>query len=124
MENSKRILVAEDEPGLRMVVESELTRAGYEVGTVNNGLDAISKLSKEKFDLAILDILLPGKSGLEVLQFIRHRRLATRVIMLAGMEGISAAIKAIKLGADDYLPKPFDAQYLLTSIRTVLKQRR
>lgn len=124
MENSKRILVVEDEPGLRMVVESEIARAGYDVVSVNNGLDAIAKLSKEKFDLAILDVILPGKSGLEVLKFMRERHLTTRVIMLAGMEGISIAIKAVKLGAVDYIPKPFDAAYLLTSIRTVLKQRR
>ena len=124
MENSKRILVVEDEQGLRMVVESEIVRAGYEVVSVSNGLDAIARLSKEKFDLAILDVILPGKSGLEVLQFMRERRLPTRVIMLAGMDGLSIAIKAVKLGADDYLPKPFDAGYLLTSIRTVLKQRR
>lgn len=124
MENSKRILVVEDEPGLRMVVESEVARAGYDVGSVSNGLDAIAKLSKEKFDLTILDVTLPGKSGLEVLKFIRERHLATRVIMLTGMEGLPIAIKAVKLGADDYIPKPFDAAYLLTSIRTVLKQRR
>ncbi len=107
-----------------MVLESEIARAGYDVGSVNNGIDGIARLSKEKFDLAILDVMLPGKTGLEVLKFIRERHLATRVIMLAGMEGMTIAIKALKLGADDYLPKPFDAQYLLTSIRTVLKQRR
>ncbi|MEO8167922.1 MAG: response regulator [bacterium] len=123
MENSKRVLVVEDEQGLRMVVESEIVRAGYDVVSVSNGLDAIATLSKEQFDLAILDVALPGKSGLEVLHYIRERRLRTRVIMLAGMEGISIAIKAVKLGADDYIPKPFDAGYLLASVRTVLRQR-
>ena len=121
MEASKHILIVEDEPGLRMVVESEIARAGFAVTSVNNGLDAMAKLSKERFDLAILDVTLPGKSGMEVLQFIRNRRLQTRVIMLTGMEGLSVAIKAVKLGADDYIPKPFDAEYLLMSIRTVLK---
>ncbi len=124
MENSKRILVAEDEPGLRMVVESEIVRAGYDVVSANNGLDAIARLSKEKFDLTILDVSLPGKTGLEVLRFIREKQIGTRVIMLAGMEEISAAIKAVKMGADDYIPKPFDAEYLLTLVRTVLKKRR
>ena len=121
MENSKRILVAEDEPGLRMVIESEIARAGFDVGSVTNGLDAIAKLSKEKFDLTILDVALPGKTGLEVLRFIREKHISTRVIMLTGMESISVAIKAVKLGADDYIPKPFDAEYLLTLVRTVLK---
>ncbi len=124
METGKRILVVEDEPGLRMVVESEIARAGFDVVSVANGLDAITKLSKEKFDLAILDVTLPGKSGIEILQFIHEKRINTRVIMLTGMEGLSVAIKAVKLGADDYIPKPFDAEYLLTSVRTVLTMRR
>lgn len=123
-ERSRRILLVEDEQGLRMVVESELARAGYSVEAIGNGLDAIARLSKERFDLAILDVTLPGKSGLEVLQFIRDRQMRTRVIMITGMEGLSVAIKAVKLGADDYIPKPFDAEYLLTSVRTVLKPRR
>lgn len=123
-EKPKRILVVEDEQGLRMVVESEIARAGYDVASVLNGLDAIARLSKDKFDLAILDVTLPGKSGIEVLQFIRDRRMSTKVIMLTGMEGLSVAIKAVKLGADDYIPKPFDAEYLLTSIKMVLKRRR
>ncbi|MEK7250480.1 MAG: response regulator, partial [Bacteroidota bacterium] len=107
-EKPKRILVVEDEPGLRMVVESEIARAGYDVQSVVNGLDAIARLSKDKFDLAILDVTLPGKSGIEVLQFIRDRRMPTKVIMITGMEGLSVAIKAVKLGANDYIPKPFD----------------
>ncbi|MDL1892443.1 response regulator [Sphingobacteriales bacterium CHB3] len=121
---SKRILLVEDEQGLRMVVESELTRAGYSIEAIGNGLDAIARLSKERFDLAILDVTLPGKSGIEVLQFIRDRQMRTRVIMITGMEGLSLAIKAVKRGADDYIPKPFDAEYLLTSVRTVLKPKR
>ncbi|MBI5474017.1 MAG: response regulator [Ignavibacteriae bacterium] len=124
METGKRILVVEDEPGLRMVVESEIARSGYDVVSVANGLDAIAKLSKEKFDLAILDVTLPGKSGIEILQFIHEKRINTRVIMLTGMEGLSVAIKAVKLGADDYIPKPFDAEYLLTSVRTVLRLKK
>lgn len=123
-EKPKRILVVEDEQGLRMVVESELQRAGYDVASTTNGLDAIARLSREKFDLAVLDVTLPGKSGIEVLQFIRDRQMPTKVIMVTGMEGLSVAIKAVKLGANDYIPKPFDAEYLLTSIKMVLKQRR
>jgi len=123
-DRAKKVLLVEDEQGLRMVVESELQRAGYDVHAIANGLDAIAKLSRDRFDLAVLDVTLPGKSGIEVLQFIRDRRMSTKVIMLTGMEGLSIAIKAVKLGADDYIPKPFDAEYLLTSIKMVLKQRR
>ncbi|MBX2990424.1 MAG: response regulator [Bacteroidetes bacterium] len=123
-ESSRRILLVEDEQGLRMVVESELARAGYSVEVLGNGLDAIARLSKERFDLAILDVALPGKSGLEVLQFIRDRQMRTRVIMITGIEGLSAAIKAMKRGASDYIPTPFDAEYLLSSVKAVLREKR
>jgi DNA-binding response OmpR family regulator len=123
-EKPKKILVVEDEQGLRLVVESEVARAGYDVESVGSGLDAIARLSKERFDLAILDVTLPGKSGLEVLQYIRERQMRTRVIMITGMEGLSVATKAVKLGADDYIPKPFDAEYLLSSVRAVLREKR
>jgi two-component system, OmpR family, response regulator len=123
-EKVSRLLVVEDEPGLRMVVQSELQRAGYEVDALTSGLEAIARLSKERYDLVVLDVTLPGKSGIEVLQYIRDKRMPTRVIMMTGMEGLSVAIKAVKLGADDYIPKPFDAEYLLTSIKMVLRQRR
>lgn len=120
----KKILIVEDEQGLRMLVESEIARAGYDVASVGSGTDAIARLSKEKFDLAILDVTLPGRSGLEILQYIRERHMRTRVIMITGMEGLSVAIKAVKLGADDYIPKPFDSEYLLTAVKNVLRAGR
>ncbi len=122
-EKQKRILVVEDEPALRIVVESEISRAGYAVESLSNGLDAIARLSRDKFDLAILDINLPGKTGIEVLQFIRDKHIPTRVLMITGFDTLPLAIKAVRMGADDYIPKPFDGGYLVTSIRTVLRQK-
>ncbi len=122
-EKQKRILIVEQEPGLRMVVESEIARAGYAVESISNGLDAIARLSRDKFDLAILDVNLPGKSGVEVLRFIRDKQLPTRVLMITGFDTLSTAIKAVRMGADDYVPKPFDGGYLLTMVRTVLRQK-
>jgi DNA-binding response OmpR family regulator len=122
-EKQKRILVVEDEPALRIVMESEIARAGYAVESIANGLDAITRLSRDKFDLAILDINLPGKSGIEVLQFIRDKRLPTRTLMITGFDTLSTAIKAVRMGADDYIPKPFDGGYLVASVRTVLRKR-
>lgn len=121
-EKQKRVLVVEDEPGLRMVVESEIARAGYAVESISNGLDAIARLSKEKFDLVIVNVNLPGKSGMEVLQYIREKRLPTRVLMITGIDTLPIAIKAVRHGADDYIPKPFDAAYLLSMVRTVLRR--
>ena len=120
-EISKKVLVVEDEPGLRMIVESELTRAGYHVEAISSGVEAIAFLLRNRYDLAILDIALPGKSGIELLQFIRDRNMPTRVILLTTMEGLPAAIKAVRLGADDYVPRPFDAEYLLNAVRMVLR---
>lgn len=121
-EKQKRILVVEDEPALRIVMESEIARAGYAVESISNGLDAIARLSRDKFDLAILDINLPGKTGIEVLQFIRDKRLPTRTLMITGFDTLSTAIKAVRMGADDYVPKPFDGGYLVACVRTVLRK--
>ncbi len=121
-EKQKRILVVEDEPALRIVMESEIARAGYAVESISNGLDAIARLSRDKFDLAILDITLPGKTGIEVLQFIRDKRLPTRTLMITGFDTLSTAIKAVRMGADDYVPKPFDGGYLVACVRTVLRK--
>lgn len=122
-EGQQRILLVDDEPGLRMVVESEIARAGYAIESISNGLEAIARLSKDRFDLAILNVNLPGKSGIEVLQFIRERQLPTRVLMITGLETLPLAIKAVRMGANDYIPKPFDGGYLLTAVRTVLRQK-
>jgi DNA-binding response OmpR family regulator len=123
-ELKKRILVVEEDLGLRMVIESELVRAGYHVELVASGIEAIAKLSKDRYDLAIFDALLPGKSGLELLQFVRDRRMQTRVIVLTGMDALSTANRAMKLGADDFIPKPFDAEYLLHAVKMALWQKR
>ncbi|HXG00336.1 MAG TPA: response regulator [Bacteroidota bacterium] len=122
-ERQQKILVVDEEPGLRLVVESEVARAGYAVQCLSNGLDAISRLSKERFDLAILGINLPEKSGLEVLKYIREKHLPTRVLMITGFDTLPAAIKAVRMGADDFIPKPFDGGYLLTVVRNVLKHK-
>lgn len=120
---AKRILVVEEEPGLRMVVQSELQRAGYHVDALASGNDATARLSRERYDLVVLNVILPDKSGLDILNFMKERRVSGKIIMIAGMEGTSLAIKALRHGADDFIPKPFDAGYLLRTIRTVLRER-
>lgn len=123
-ELKKRIVVVEEDLGLRMVIESELVRAGYHVELIANGIEAIAKLSRDRYDLAIFDAALSGKSGMELLQFVRDRRMQTRVIMLTGIDALPIANRAMKLGADDFIPKPFDAAYLLHAVKTVLRLRR
>jgi DNA-binding response OmpR family regulator len=123
-ELKKRILVVEEDLGLRMVIESELVRAGYHVELIASGIEAIVKLSRDRYDLAIFDATLPGKSGMELLQFVRDRRMQTRVIMLTGMDALTTANRAMKCGADDFIPKPFDAEYLLHAVRMTLRMKR
>jgi DNA-binding response OmpR family regulator len=120
--NQHRILFVDDDAELREIVRQELGANGYAVETAADGEEALTWLKKGSFDLALLDISMPEKSGLDVLSFIKREGLKCRVIMLTGMVGLSSAIESLKLGADDYITKPYNLDYLLTSISRSLKK--
>ncbi len=86
---------------------------GYELDEAGDGAEAIRKLEKGNYDLLLLDINMPGKSGLDVLKFIKEKNLHCRIIMLSGRLGFSVATEALKLGADEYITKPFSVEFLL-----------
>lgn len=115
-----KILLAEDDEDLRGIVRDLLKRNDYSVVEATDGNDALEILRSNDYDLLLLDINMPGKSGVEVLQFIKQHNLACRVIMLTGTVGLNAAIESLKLGAADYITKPFNVNYLLASIKRVL----
>ena len=119
-----RILFVDDDDELRDIVKSQLTEAGYEVEEAQDGEGAMEKLGKRMFDVVLLDITMPGKSGLEVLKFIKEQSLGCRVIMLTGVVGLAIAIESLTLGADDYITKPYNVQHLLSSIKRVLESAR
>jgi DNA-binding response OmpR family regulator len=120
--NRNRILFVDDDAELREIVKDQLTAAGYELDEAIDGETAITKLTKEDYDLILLDITMPGATGMDVLKFIKEKSLECRVIMLTGMVGLSVAIDSLKLGADDYITKPYHMEYLLASIKRSLEK--
>lgn len=117
------VLVADDEDGLRMTISAWLGDEGFEVQQASNGLDAIKIVQSNDFDIALLDIKMPGANGLEVLRFIKKNSSPTEVVMMTGMSDVSMAVEAMKLGAREYLTKPVDMEQLVPQLRSLLKKR-
>ncbi|MHB1050099.1 MAG: response regulator [Bacteroidota bacterium] len=114
------ILVVDDEDALRTVLSSELQSEGYSVVSASDGDEAISVLQQKSFDLVLLDIKMPRVDGFEVLRFLKERYPKTKVIMLTGFADLKNAIESKKLGAEDFVSKPYDLVDLLTTIERVL----
>lgn len=114
------VLVVDDEDALRSVLSTELLSEGYVVDTAPDGDDAIAILQQKAFDLVLLDIKMPRVDGFEVLRFIKQRYPNTKVIMLTGFADLKNAIESKKLGAEDFVSKPYDLVDLLTTIERVL----
>ena len=115
------VLLVEDEEALRMTVGDRLRNDGYMVEYATNGDEAFEKAARLPFDLIILDIMLPGKDGLEVLKEIRKDH-GLPVIMLTARGDDTDRIVGLELGADDYLPKPFNPRELLARMKAVLRR--
>ena len=114
------ILFVDDDPDLREIVTDQLSASGYEVDVAEDGDVAIERLRQKKYDIVLLDITMPHKNGMDVLRFTKDHSLSCKVIMLTGMLGLSVAIESIKLGAADYITKPYNMDYLLASIKRAL----
>lgn len=115
-----RILFLEDEPTIREVTTEYFKIAGYEVTVVTDGNEAIHTVDREVFDVAILDIMVPKISGMEVLAYIREKHPDMAVIMLTALDDEQTQVKAFNLYADDYIIKPFSPILLIKRIETVL----
>jgi len=116
------ILFVDDDDELREIVRMQLSEAGYEVDEAVDGLVALEKLQQRPYDLVLLDITMPGKTGMDVLSFVKEQSMKCHVIMLTGVVGLSMAIDSLNLGADDYITKPYNMDYLLSSIKRVLNE--
>jgi two-component system nitrogen regulation response regulator NtrX len=114
------LLYVDDDPNARFIVRDQLELEGYTVETAEDGDTGIEMMSKGIYDLVLLDVRMPGKSGLEVLTIMRERDIRTRAIMLTGIEEVSIAINAMKLGASDYITKPYEIDALLSCIKRAL----
>ncbi|MBP1657973.1 MAG: two component, sigma54 specific, transcriptional regulator, Fis family [Bacteroidetes bacterium] len=118
--NETRILLADDEEALRELLREQLSTQGYTIDEAQDGVEAVEKLQQNSYHLAILDINMPRKNGLDVLRHIREQNLPVRVIMLTGRLGFSVGSESMLLGADEYITKPFDLDYLEMAIKKVL----
>jgi DNA-binding response OmpR family regulator len=118
--NETRILLADDEEALRELLREQLSAQGYAIDEAQDGVEAVEKLQQNSYHLAILDINMPRKNGLDVLRHIREQNLPVRVIMLTGRLGFSVGSESMLLGADEYITKPFDLDYLEMAIKKVL----
>lgn len=114
-----KILLAEDEWQMSNVLTTAMTHQGYDVDVVFNGQEAIDKAKDNAYDIMILDIMMPIKSGIEVLKEIRASGNCSHIIMLTAMAEINDRVTGLDAGADDYLTKPFSLKELLARLRSM-----
>ena len=115
------ILVVDDDDGIRSLVKKYLNENNYIVTTASNAEDAVYKIKIIEFDLIILDIMMPGKSGLDFIEENR-KKLETPIILLTAKGEADERIEGLETGADDYLPKPFEPKELILRIKNILKK--
>ena len=119
-----RILVIEDEPKVARALKAGLERAGYEIAGSATGEEGFFLASAQAFDLILLDLMLPGRDGIEVLETLRGRGVKTPVLILTARDAVEDRVQGLDSGADDYLVKPFAFPELLARIRVLLRRGR
>jgi two-component system, OmpR family, alkaline phosphatase synthesis response regulator PhoP len=119
---NSRILIVEDEPGLVLTLSDLLGSEGYAVETAMDGPSGLARASGEEFDLIILDVMLPGKNGFDVCRELRQHGKDTAILMLTAKSQLTDRVVGLKLGADDYLTKPFEPPELLARIEALLRR--
>jgi len=119
-----RVLVVEDERKLAQVLTSALESEHFDVVISETGEGGFFRVNADAFDLIVLDLMLPGRSGLDILQSIRQRHIETPVLILTARDGVDDRVLGLDLGADDYLVKPFALPELLARIRALLRRGR
>ena len=119
---SSRILLVEDEPGLSLTLSDLLAGEGYEVETAFDGPGGLAKGIEAHFDLIVLDVMLPGMNGFDVCRELRQRGRDVAILMLTAKSQLTDRVVGLKLGADDYLVKPFEPPELLARIEALLRR--
>jgi DNA-binding NtrC family response regulator len=119
-----RILVVDDEDIVRTSCSRTLSPEGYEVRLAKNGVEGLKMASEERFDLVLTDLKMPDMDGIEVLRIIREKWPETAVIIVTGYQTVDTAVKAIKLGAYDYIEKPFTPDALISAVAEAMANRK
>lgn len=117
----QRILIVEDEEKIARILTLELTREGYRTKAVFDGNEGLATGTQEQWDLILLDVMLPGLNGLEILRRLRNKEITTPVILLTARDAVPDKVSGLDLGAHDYITKPFDMEELLARIRACLR---
>ncbi len=120
---NQRILVVEDEVALASGIRDALTHAGFETEVAHDGSGALEAFKKSRFDLIVLDLMLPGKSGLEVLKELRGLRHEVRVVVLTALSDESDVVRGFEMGADDYMAKPFSPRELVARVHAQFRRK-
>jgi two-component system, OmpR family, alkaline phosphatase synthesis response regulator PhoP len=118
----KRLLLVEDEPGLVLTLTDRLTREGYSVESATDGERGLERAAGNAFDLVLLDVMLPRLGGFDVLRELRQRGIETPVVMLTARGQVLDKVTGLRLGADDYVTKPFEMVELLARIEAKLRR--
>lgn len=117
----KKLLIVEDEPDIQELLEAYLHDAGYETTIAGDGVEALAKFQKDKFDLILLDLMLPKIDGFGVCEFIR-RESNVPILMLTALDGEQEQLRGFRMEIDDYVTKPFSMPILLQKIRAILRR--
>ncbi|MHB8173115.1 MAG: sigma-54-dependent transcriptional regulator [Nitrospirota bacterium] len=120
----ERILVVDDEPGMRSLLSKVLAKSGYSVNAFEKGADALESLNAEDYDLAILDIEMPSMNGIELLKKIKIKDTSLSVVMITAYGSLQSAVEAMRLGAYDYLSKPFEMEEIKHVVGKALERER
>ena len=118
------ILLIEDELKIARFLQLELTHEGYNLTIATEGRDGLIKAMNDKFDLIILDLMLPNLSGIEICRRLRSNNIQTPIIMLTAKSDVSDKVMGLDIGADDYMTKPFAIEELLARIRKILSRKK
>ncbi len=118
------ILIVDDEPGVRSALTAVLRDEGYEVDAVDSGEACLERLGRNRYDLVVLDVWLPGMDGLSTLARMRERQIDVQVVIVSGHGNIESAVRAIKMGAFDFVEKPLSLEKTVLVVRNALRQRR
>jgi two-component system alkaline phosphatase synthesis response regulator PhoP len=124
MSGGRKILLVEDEPSLVLTLTDRLIAEGYQVETARDGDSGVEKAAAGSFDLVLLDVMLPGKDGFEVCRELRQRGLEIPIVMLTARGQVVDRVVGLKLGADDYVTKPFEMIELLARMEALFRRSR